>query len=51
MLTERRRTASPEVMRRPRLGQKMKGIGRVYDHMAPTAHVLRTLEARWHSSH
>lgn len=39
----------PEVARRARLGQKMKGIARVYDHVTPAMRrmVLDALEARW----
>jgi integrase len=39
----------PEVARRARLGQKMKGIARVYDHVTPGMRrmVLDALEARW----
>jgi hypothetical protein len=42
----------PEVARRARLGQKMKGIARVYDHVTPAMRrmVLDALEARWLSS-
>lgn len=42
----------PEVARRARLGQKMKGIARVYDHVTPAMRrmVLDVLEARWMSS-
>lgn len=42
----------PEVARRARLGQKMKGIARVYDHVtqAMTDHLLGALEARWTES-
>jgi integrase len=42
----------PEVARRARLGQKMKGIARVYDHVTPAMRrmVLDALEARWMSS-
>ncbi|MBB5156063.1 hypothetical protein [Saccharopolyspora phatthalungensis] len=42
----------PEVARRARLGQKMKGIARVYDHITPamTNHLLGALEARWTAS-
>jgi hypothetical protein len=42
----------PEVARRARLGQKMKGIARVYDHVTPEMRrmVLEVLEARWMSS-
>lgn len=41
-----------EVARRARLGQKMKGIGRVYDHVTPEMEqqVLDVLEARWAAS-
>jgi hypothetical protein len=39
----------PEVARRARLGQKMKGIARVYDHVTPamTEQLLQSLETRW----
>ncbi|MDI2027640.1 hypothetical protein QFW96_03410 [Saccharopolyspora sp. TS4A08] len=39
----------PEVARRARLGQKMKGIARVYDHVTPamTEDLLQSLETRW----
>lgn len=42
----------PEVARRARLGQKMKGIARVYDHITPgmTDHLLTALEARFAGS-
>lgn len=42
----------PEVARRARLGQKMKGIARVYDHVTPamTEHLLQTLQNRWDES-
>jgi integrase len=42
----------PEVARRARLGQKMKGIARVYDHVTPAMkhQVLAALEARWNAS-
>ncbi|WP_051796309.1 site-specific integrase [Kibdelosporangium aridum] len=42
----------PEVARRARLGQKMKGIGRTYDHVTPEMRrqILDALEARWSSS-
>ncbi|MEV5542013.1 integrase [Saccharopolyspora shandongensis] len=41
-----------EVARRARLGQKMKGIARVYDHVTPAMeeHLLEALEARWVAS-
>ncbi|WP_246025858.1 site-specific integrase [Saccharopolyspora antimicrobica] len=41
-----------EIARRARLGQKMKGIGRVYDHVTPEMErqVLDVLEARWRAS-
>lgn len=41
-----------EVARRARLGQKMKGIARVYDHVTPEMRrqILDALEARWWSS-
>jgi hypothetical protein len=39
----------PEVARRARLGQKMKGMARVYDHVTDVMRkqVLDALEARW----
>ncbi|WP_424923440.1 tyrosine-type recombinase/integrase [Actinocrispum wychmicini] len=39
----------PEVARRARLGHKMKGIARTYDHVTPEMrqHILDALEARW----
>jgi integrase len=39
----------PEVARRARLGQKVKGMARVYDHVTPVMRqqVLDALEARW----
>ncbi|MFE0026956.1 hypothetical protein [Amycolatopsis sp. NPDC059021] len=42
----------PEVARRARLGQKMKGMGRIYDHVTPEMRhqILQALEARWWSS-
>jgi integrase len=42
----------PEVARRARLGQKMKGIARVYDHVTDVMRkqVLDALEARWEAS-
>ncbi len=42
----------PEVARRARLGQKMKGIGRTYDHVTEVMRkqILDALEARWESS-
>jgi len=42
----------PEVARRARLGQKMKGIARVYDHVTPAMRrmILDVLETRWLSS-
>jgi hypothetical protein len=42
----------PEVARRARLGQKVKGIARVYDHVTPAMRrmVLDVLEAQWMSS-
>lgn len=42
----------PEVARRARLGQKMKGIARVYDHVTPAMNdqVLGALETRWAAS-
>lgn len=41
-----------EVARRARLGQKMKGMGRVYDHVTPEMRrqLIEVLEARWRSS-
>jgi integrase len=41
-----------EVARRARLGQMMKGMGRVYDHVTPEmrAQILEVLEARWFTS-
>ena len=41
-----------EVARRARLGQKMKGIARVYDHVTPAMkdRILDVLEARWFAS-
>ncbi|WUK77201.1 tyrosine-type recombinase/integrase [Kribbella sp. NBC_00359] len=41
-----------EVARRARLGHKMKGMGRVYDHVTPELErqVLRALEERWVAS-
>ncbi|WP_233611821.1 hypothetical protein [Amycolatopsis sp. WAC 01376] len=40
---------TPEVARRARLGQKMKGIARVYDHVTPLMRrqILQALETRW----
>ncbi|QFU88273.1 hypothetical protein [Amycolatopsis sp. YIM 10] len=42
----------PEVARRARLGQKMKGIARVYDHITPEMEraVIQALERRWLNS-
>lgn len=42
----------PEVARRARLGQTMKGMGRIYDHVTVEmrVQVLQALEARWWSS-
>jgi integrase len=42
----------PEVARRARLGHKMKGIGRIYDHVTPEMRrqILLTLEQRWQTS-
>lgn len=42
----------PEISRRARLGQKMKGIGRTYDHVtaAMRQQILDILEARWAAS-
>ncbi len=42
----------PEVARRARLGQKMKGIARVYDHVTDVMRkqILDALEARWEAS-
>ncbi len=42
----------PEVARRARLGQKMKGIAKVYDHVTPLMRrqILQALETRWISS-
>jgi integrase len=42
----------PEIARRARLGQKMKGIARVYDHVTPVMRrqILDALEARWWGS-
>jgi len=39
----------PQVARRARLGQKMKGIARVYDHVTSVmkAQLINGLEARW----
>jgi integrase len=39
----------PEVARRARLGQKMKGMARIYDHVTPVMRrqILDVLEARW----
>lgn len=39
----------PEVARRARLGHKMKGIARVYEHVTPVMEtkLLNALEARW----
>ncbi len=42
----------PEVPRRARLGQKMKGMARVYDHVTPEMRrqIIQALEARWITS-
>ena len=42
----------PEVARRARLGQKMKGIARTYDHVTEPMHkqILDGLETRWRQS-
>lgn len=42
----------PEVARRARLGQKMKGIARIYDHVTDVMRkqILVTLESRWEAS-
>jgi integrase len=42
----------PEVARRARLGHKMKGMARVYDHVTPTMQrqIIGVLEARWLAS-
>ncbi|MDI5979227.1 hypothetical protein [Amycolatopsis magusensis] len=42
----------PEVARRARLGQRMKGMARVYDHVIPEMRrqVIQALEARWMQS-
>jgi hypothetical protein len=42
----------PEVGRRARLGQKMKGMGRIYDHVTPEMRrqIIEVLEARWLAS-
>jgi hypothetical protein len=42
----------PEVARRARLGQKMKGIAGTYDHVTEPMHkqILDGLEARWRQS-
>ncbi|WP_240686711.1 tyrosine-type recombinase/integrase [Amycolatopsis suaedae] len=39
----------PEVARRARLGQKMKGMARVYDHVTPAmlSQIIQALEVRW----
>lgn len=41
-----------EVARRARLGQKMKGMARVYDHVTPVmlSQITAALEARWAGS-
>jgi hypothetical protein len=41
-----------EIARRARLGQKMKGIARVYDHVTPAMRqqILDALETRWLAS-
>jgi hypothetical protein len=46
------RVGIPEVARRARLRQKMKGIARVYDHVTPAMRrmILDVLETRWLSS-
>ncbi|HEV2779224.1 MAG TPA: hypothetical protein VGX25_07465 [Actinophytocola sp.] len=42
----------PEVARRARLGQKMKGIARIYDHVTDVMkqQIIDALEARWAAS-
>ncbi|MBP2185518.1 hypothetical protein [Amycolatopsis magusensis] len=42
----------PEVARRARLGQRMKGMARVYDHVTPEMRrqIIEALEARWMQS-
>lgn len=42
----------PEVARRARLGHKMRGMARAYDHMTPTMEqqICDVLEARWAGS-
>jgi integrase len=42
----------PEVARRARLGHKMRGMGRVYEHVTPEMErqIIDALEARWASS-
>ncbi len=42
----------PEVARRARLGRKMKGMGRVHDHVTPEMRrvIIDRLEARWSRS-
>jgi hypothetical protein len=42
----------PEVARRARLGQKMKGIARIYDHVtdAMKKQIIDALETRWAAS-
>lgn len=42
----------PEVARRARLGHRMKGIARVYDHVTSVmvAQILHAMEARWAAS-
>ncbi|MFI9389162.1 tyrosine-type recombinase/integrase [Kutzneria sp. NPDC052558] len=41
-----------EVARRARLGQTMRGMGRIYDHVTPEMRrqIIEALEARWRSS-
>lgn len=41
----------PEVARRARLGQRMKGIARTYDHVTPAMQrqIIAGLQARWES--
>jgi integrase len=42
----------PEAARRARLGQKMRGMARIYDHVTPAMveDILRALERRWRRS-
>ncbi|PSL51496.1 hypothetical protein B0I31_12026 [Saccharothrix carnea] len=42
----------PEVARRARLGHRMKGIARVYDHVTSVMHaqLIHALEVRWATS-